>query len=101
MYFVHRSAKDFLLGNISDQKASEASQKTFSFSAKDGCLRDIQGLATNLMDFLTDEELTEAEQLYVLVALLRSAKVAQCMLTGSNMTDMWHILRKDVQAHLV
>jgi len=31
VYFVHQSAKDFLLGDISDRKASEASQQTFSW----------------------------------------------------------------------
>jgi hypothetical protein len=30
MYFVHQSAKDFLLGDISDQRSSEASQQTFN-----------------------------------------------------------------------
>ena len=31
VYFVHQSAKDFLLGDISDQKGSEASQQTFNW----------------------------------------------------------------------
>ncbi|KAF5648558.1 hypothetical protein F52700_874 [Fusarium sp. NRRL 52700] len=44
-------------------------------SAKEGGHQDIQGLADNVMDFLTDEELDEAEQLYILVALLRAVKV--------------------------
>ncbi|KAI8626646.1 hypothetical protein F5Y19DRAFT_488021 [Xylariaceae sp. FL1651] len=38
-------------------------------SARKGELQDIQGLAANVMDLLTDEELTQPEQLYVLVAL--------------------------------
>lgn len=70
-------------------------------SATEGGLQDIQGLAANVMDFLTDEELTEAEQLYVLVALLRGVKVAQCVLAGSDTAALENILRKDVQAHLV
>ncbi|KAL1880758.1 hypothetical protein Daus18300_001372 [Diaporthe australafricana] len=70
-------------------------------SADQGGLQDIQGLAANVMDFLTDEELTEAEQLYVLVALLRSAKVAQSVLAGSDTDDLLDILTKDVLAHLV
>ncbi|KAF4435276.1 hypothetical protein FACUT_7305 [Fusarium acutatum] len=70
-------------------------------SAKEGGHQDIQGLADNVMDFLTDEELDEAEQLYILVALLRAVKVCQCVLAGSNTREMEEILLKDVQAHLV
>ncbi|KAI7758989.1 hypothetical protein LZL87_009984 [Fusarium oxysporum] len=70
-------------------------------SAKEGGHQDIQGLADNVMDFLTDEELDEAEQLYILVALLRAVKVCQCVLAGSNTHEMEEILMKDVQAHLV
>jgi hypothetical protein len=75
--------------------------QNIDLSAKEGGLQDIQGLAANLMDFLTDEELTEAEQLYVLVALLRTAKVGQCVLGGSDTEPLDDILRLDVQAHLV
>ncbi|EXK35846.1 hypothetical protein FOMG_09045 [Fusarium oxysporum f. sp. melonis 26406] len=70
-------------------------------SAKEGGHQDIQGLADNVMDFLTDEELDEAEQLYILVASLRDVKVCQCVLAGSNTREMEEILMKDVQAHLV
>ncbi|RSL55828.1 hypothetical protein CEP53_006958 [Fusarium sp. AF-6] len=70
-------------------------------SAKEGGQQDIQGLADNVMDFLTDEELNEAEQLYILVALLRAVKVCQCILAGSSTDEIEEILLKDVQAHLV
>ncbi|KAJ0153465.1 hypothetical protein HZ326_4188 [Fusarium oxysporum f. sp. albedinis] len=70
-------------------------------SAKEGGHQDIQGLADNVMDFLTDEELDEAEQLYILVDLLRAVKVCQRILAGSNTREMEEILLKDVQAHLV
>lgn len=75
--------------------------QNIDLSADQGGLQDIQGLAANVMDFLTDEELSEAEQLYVLVALLRSAKVAQSVLAGSDTYDLYEILTKDVLAHLV
>ncbi|KAI1750324.1 hypothetical protein F4782DRAFT_509956 [Xylaria castorea] len=75
--------------------------QNIDLSAREGGLQDIQGLAENVMDFLTDEELTQPEQLYVLVALLRGVKVAQCVLAGSNTTEVMDILLKDVQAHLV
>lgn len=70
-------------------------------SADQGGLQDIQGLVANVMDFLTDEELSEAEQLYVLVALLRSTKVAQSVRAGPDTHDLKDILTKDVLAHLV
>ncbi|KAI1178268.1 hypothetical protein F4777DRAFT_110885 [Nemania sp. FL0916] len=75
--------------------------QNIDLSAREGGLQDIQGLAGNVMDFLTDEELTQPEQLYVLVALLRGVKAAQCVLAGSDTTDLRDILLKDVQAHLV
>ncbi|RFU27763.1 hypothetical protein B7463_g8578, partial [Scytalidium lignicola] len=70
-------------------------------SAEDGGLQDIQDLAVNVMDFLTDEELNEAEQLYILVALLRAVKVAQCLRAGSDTSQLHQILERDIQAHLV
>lgn len=70
-------------------------------SAKEGGYQDIKGLTENVMDFLTDEELNEAEQLYILVALLRATKVCQFVQAGSNTTEMHEILLKDVQIHLV
>ncbi|KAI0098150.1 hypothetical protein GGR51DRAFT_436091 [Nemania sp. FL0031] len=75
--------------------------QNIDLSAREGGLQDIQGLAENVMDFLTDEELTPPEQLYVLVALLRGVKAAQCVLDGSDTTELKDILLKDVQAHLV
>ncbi|KAI0860804.1 hypothetical protein F4860DRAFT_188190 [Xylaria cubensis] len=75
--------------------------QNIDLSAREGGLQDIQGLAENVMDFLTDEELTQSEQLYVLVALLRGVKAAQCVLAGSDTTEVMDILLKDVQAHLV
>lgn len=75
--------------------------QNIDLSASEGGLQDIQGLAGNVMDFLTDEELTQPEQLYVLVALLRGVKAAQCVSTGSDTREVMDILLKDVQAHLV
>ncbi|KAI0483459.1 hypothetical protein F4859DRAFT_399733 [Xylaria cf. heliscus] len=75
--------------------------QNIDLSASEGGLQDIQGLTANVMDFLTDEELTQPEQLYVLVALLRGVKAAQCVLAGSDTGPVLDILLKDVQAHLV
>ena len=75
--------------------------QNIDLSAEEGGLQDIQGLAANVMDFLTDEELNEAEQLYVLIALLRAVKAAQCLRAGPNTGEALEILSRDVQAHLV
>ncbi|KAI0439404.1 hypothetical protein F4803DRAFT_531331 [Xylaria telfairii] len=75
--------------------------QNIDLSAREGGLQDIQGLAENVMDRLTDEELTQPEQLYVLVALLRGVKAAQRVLAGSDTSQVMDILLKDVQAHLV
>ncbi|WAO94569.1 Hypothetical protein NCS54_01215800 [Fusarium falciforme] len=83
------------------QTEFEVDFMNIDLSAKEGGHQDIQGLADNVMDFLTDEELNEAEQLYILVALLRTVKVCQCVLAGSSTAEIHEILLKDVQAHLV
>ena len=70
-------------------------------SAHNGGLQDIQALAENVMDFFVDEELTPAEQCYVLVACLRAVKVAMSVLLGADTSMLREVLVKDVQAHLV
>ena len=75
--------------------------QNIDLSANEGGLQDIQGLAANLMDFLADEELSDAEQLYFLIALLRTVKLCQCVLAGSRTQEMTDILLQDVQVHLV
>jgi hypothetical protein len=75
--------------------------QNIDLSASEGGLQDIQGLAANVMDFLADEELSDAEQLYILIALLRTVKVCQCVLAGPKTREMRDILLQDVQAHLV
>ena len=51
----------------------------------------------NVMDFLADEELSDAEQLYMLVVLLRAVKVCQCVRAGLATATLRDILLKDVQ----
>ncbi|RSL86804.1 hypothetical protein CEP51_002590 [Fusarium floridanum] len=102
---ISRGPKDLLKGAPALvqllQAEFEVDFMNIDLSAKEGGQQDIQGLADNVMDFLTDEELNEAEQLYILVALLRAVKVCQCILAGSSTDEITEILLKDVQAHLV
>jgi len=55
----------------------------------------------NIVDFLEDYRLTDAEMFYVIVATLRTVKVGLCILTGSDTSILGEILEKDVQVHLV
>lgn len=54
-----------------------------------------------LLDNLEDNELTRAEALYMLVAVLRTIKVGECVLTGPDTALLADILEKDVQVSLV
>lgn len=75
--------------------------ETIDRSAKEGGLQDIQTLASKVMDWLTDEELSDAEQLFVLVATLRTVKVGQLIKRGADTSMLKGILLKDVQTYLV
>lgn len=70
-------------------------------SIMDGGLQNIQSLAASVMDWLMDEELTEAEQLYLLVAFLRAVKVGQCIASGLYTNNLYSLFRYDAQVHLV
>lgn len=70
-------------------------------SDQEGGLQVNQELAANVMDFLLDEELSGAEQMYILVATLRTMKVGQCILDGPDTRMLQDILREDVQVHMV
>ncbi|RSL44919.1 hypothetical protein CEP54_014493 [Fusarium duplospermum] len=102
---ISRGPKDLLKGAPALvqllQAEFEIDFMNIDLSAEEGGHQDIQGLADSVMDFLTDEELNEAEQLYMLVALLRAVKVCQSILAGSSTAEITEILFKDVQAHLV
>lgn len=70
-------------------------------SANEGGWQMIQEVAANLLDELSDEKLSEAEQIFVLVAILRTVKTASCLIMGSNTGHLEDILASDIQAYLV
>lgn len=70
-------------------------------SDSEGGMQENQELAANVMDFLLDDELSDAEQLYALMATLRALKVAQAVLQGCDTHRVQDILRNDVQVYLV
>lgn len=71
------------------------------FYANEGGLQVIQDIAATLMDALGDESLTEAEQVFILVALMRTAKVALVILLGPSTEAIQGLLAVDSQVHLV
>lgn len=79
----------------------ETDFQLLDLSAHEGGLQDIQKVAANIMDWLLDEDLTDAEQVYVLIAFLRGLKVAQCVLSGPDTTALHRLLHRDVGVHLV
>jgi hypothetical protein len=61
----------------------------------------LQAVAAIFMGFLTNGNLKEVEQSYMLVVLLRAMKVCRSILAGTDTNDTYGILLKDIQAHLV
>lgn len=70
-------------------------------SSQDGGEQTNQETAFSVIDYLKDSGLTEAEVLYALVAVLRTVKVGQCILSGPDTRMLIEILEKDVQVYLV
>lgn len=58
-------------------------------------------VADDVFDWLRDWGLAEAEALYAVVASLRTVKVAQCVLLGSDTTMLAEIFERDVQVSMV
>jgi hypothetical protein len=71
------------------------------FTATEGGLQVIQEIVEELMDTFEDEALSEAEQIFVLVALLRTAKVALCISLGPSTEQVQGFLAVDIQVFMV
>ena len=69
-------------------------------SANEGGLQLIQEVAANLMDRLNDEKLSEAEQIFTLGAMLRTAKAGLCVAVGPNTRAVEKILFHDIRVWL-
>lgn len=71
------------------------------FTATEGGLQVIQGIVGELMDTFEEEALSEAEQIFVLVSLLRTAKVALCISLGPSTEQVREYLATDIQVFMV
>lgn len=72
-------------------------------TAIDGGQQIVQQITGNLLDTLgwKVEGLSPAEKLFALVAMLRAAKMALCIVQGTDTSSLRDILLNDVQVHLV
>ncbi|KAI4152782.1 MAG: hypothetical protein LQ341_000647 [Variospora aurantia] len=66
----------------------------------DGGLRIIKTISGSLLQFLQEQDLSKAERLFALVALLRTAKMALGMARGSDTTNLRDVLVHDVQVYM-
>ena len=69
--------------------------------SKDGGSRIINIISDSILAYLREHGLTEAEQLFCLVALLRTVKMALCVVRGTDTTMLRGVLIHDVQVYLV
>ena len=70
-------------------------------SATEGGLQVVQNVTGNIMDTLEDQRLSEAEQIYCLVAMLRAVKVARSIIQGVDTRLVDDIILKDAQVYFV
>ena len=66
----------------------------------DGGGRIIRTVSDSLLGYLQEGSLTAAEQLFALIALLRTAKMGMCISRGPDTAKLKDVLMKDVQVYL-
>lgn len=70
-------------------------------TSADGGHQIVKELAALIAHTLEKEMLSEEEQLFTIVAMLRAAKMALCLLNGPDTLKLRDIFMKDVQVYLV
>lgn len=70
-------------------------------TASEGGLQHIQQVALSLVETLALKALSQAEQLFTLVAMLRTAKVEACVSTGPSTWKIDGIFERDTRVWLV
>lgn len=69
-------------------------------TSRDGASRIIKTIAGSLLQYLNEQGLSKAEQLFALVALLRTAKMGLCIARGMDTAKLHDVLVHDVQVYL-
>ncbi|KAL8868919.1 MAG: hypothetical protein Q9198_008020 [Flavoplaca austrocitrina] len=70
-------------------------------TANEGGLQHIQSVARSLLATLDDERLSAAEQIFTIVAMLRTAKVGSCIASGPKTLAVADVLDTDTRVWLV
>lgn len=70
-------------------------------TSNEGGFQRIRNVARSLLATLNNEKLSAAEQIFTIVAMLRTAKVAACIITGANTEQIRSILLTDTRVWLV
>ena len=73
---------------------------TVDRASRDGGLRIIKTISGSLLQYLKEQNLSAAEQLFSLVGLLRTAKMALCVSRGTDTAKLRDVLVHDVQVYL-
>jgi hypothetical protein len=69
-------------------------------TSSEGGFQIIQDIAESLKQALIDHKLSKPEQLFAIVALLRAAKTALCVIHGTDTAKLREVLLHDVQVYL-
>ncbi|KAI4269145.1 MAG: hypothetical protein L6R38_007575 [Xanthoria sp. 2 TBL-2021] len=69
-------------------------------TSKDGGSRIIETISDSLLEYLKEQGLDDAERLFCIVALLRTAKMALCVARGTDTAMLRDVLIHDVQVYL-
>ncbi|KAI4116893.1 MAG: hypothetical protein LQ338_007642 [Usnochroma carphineum] len=69
-------------------------------ASRDGGSRIIKTISGSLLQYLKEQQLSKAEQLFALVALLRTAKMALCIVRGTDTAQLHDVLVHDMQVYL-
>ncbi|CAO1596950.1 hypothetical protein XANCAGTX0491_000777 [Xanthoria calcicola] len=73
---------------------------TLDRTSKDGGSQIIDTISDSLLGYLKEQGLSDAEQLFCLVALLRTTKTALCVARGSDTAKLREVLIHDVEVYL-
>ena len=69
-------------------------------TSTDGRFQLIQPVAESLTAALMEQNLSEPERLFAMVAFLRAAKTALCVVRGSDTNKLREVLKHDIQVYL-
>ena len=73
----------------------------FDGTASDGGLQDIQRMTDSIIETYLDEKMSKAELLFLVVAMIRTVKVAICIVLGPSTARIREELKSNIPVYLV